>query len=460
MNQPIPDNAPWWRHLTAYHWFVFLVASGAWFFDCVDQRLFSLARIPALTQLSDPSATASDIAATGKVVTAIFLIGWGVGGIIFGAWGDRYGRARMLTVTIIMYSIGTGLNSFSQGIIDFSILRFITGVGIGGVFGLAVALIVETVPEKSRLGALGMLQILSVVGNICAPLIKMAVDALEFSGVIAAGSGWRWMFGVGAIPALLVIPLIGKLREPEPWLKLKAEGKITGGMFSTYGDLLRSRRWRLNLLVGAVLATTGIIGLWGIGEYAVDIQKNIFKSHYVAAGLSGGELSKAIGDSITYANILQQAGGALGMWLFVLMASHWGRRPAFAIGFIAAGTVTALVYWRMASPLDAYWMMPLMGMCQLGIFAGFSIYLPELFPGRLRGTGTSFCYNIGRFAAAAGSFGSAALATGLYGEYGSPLSERYSAMTMCIIFFLGLMILPFAPETRGKPLPEEDTPEK
>ena len=108
----------------------------------------------------------------------------------------------------------------------------------------------------------------------------------------------------------------------------------------------------------------------------------------------------------------------------------------------------------MNSPMDAYWMMPLMGAAQLSVFAGFAIYLPELFPSRLRSTGTSFCYNLGRFAAAAGSFFSATLATEVFGSYGSPLKERYSAMAMCSIFLVGLLTLPFAPETKDQPLPE------
>jgi len=113
----------------------------------------------------------------------------------------------------------------------------------------------------------------------------------------------------------------------------------------------------------------------------------------------------------------------------------------------------------MQTPFDAYWMMPLMGAAQLGPFAGFAIYLPELFPGSLRSTGTSFCYNFGRFAAAGGSFFSAYL-TRLFstGDPNSALPLRYSAITMCAIFLIGLFTLPFAPETRGKPLPEDAPP--
>src|SRR5678816_3614607 len=109
----MPQERQRWTHeLTGYHWFVFLVASGAWLFDCLDQRLFSLARIPALTALKSSTTSMDDVQAFGKVVTAFFLIGWGVGGMIFGALGDKFGRARMLMLTILIYSVFTGLSYF------------------------------------------------------------------------------------------------------------------------------------------------------------------------------------------------------------------------------------------------------------------------------------------------------------------------------------------------------------
>src|SRR3954447_17470160 len=191
----VEERQRWTHELNSYHWFVFLVASAAWFFDCLDQRLFSLARNPALRELMPTG----DVQSMGKTVTALFLIGWGVGGLIFGPLGDRYGRSRMLTFSVLIYSACTGLTFFSQTYIDFALFRFLTGLGVGGVFGLAVALIAETLPDNARAGALGMLQILSTIGNIAAALFKMLFDHLQGSGVITPGSGWRWMFLVGAL---------------------------------------------------------------------------------------------------------------------------------------------------------------------------------------------------------------------------------------------------------------------
>jgi MFS family permease len=471
---PHYQSRAWYRELNGYHWFVFAVASACWCFDCLDQRLFSLARVPALNALAvaeeehklGPTTDSAEAAQRkeardakvqdqGKVVTAVFLIGWGIGGLIFGALGDRHGRARMLTLTVLLYSIFTGLTFFSRTYIDFAICRFVTGVGVGGVFGLAVALIAETVPDAARTGALGTLQILSTIGNVAAAGFKSMFNALEGAGLIVPGNSWRWMFLVGAVPAFLVIFTSKFLREPEPWLRMKREGRLpTGNILAPYAGLLREERWRKNLIVGAIIASTGVIGLWAIGEYATDLQTKVFETYFKEQGVAANLIRGKVEYARTVAYVLNMLGAGLGMWLFTKTAMTLGRRVSFAIGFSLSLLVTLYVYWKLNTPSEAYWMMFLLGVVQLAVFAGFAIYLPELFPSRLRSTGTSFCYNLGRFAAAAGSLFSAQLASDVFGHYGSPLKERYSAMTMCAIFLMGLAVLPFAPETKGQPLPE------
>ena len=172
-----PSSAqPWWRLLTREHWFVFSVASLAWLFDCLDQQIVNLARDGAMEALIPNKKLATEY---GPYTTSIFLVGWAIGGLIFGALGDKYGRAKMLTWTILLYSLSTGLSAFSTGFFDFCVYRFITGLGVGGVFGLAVALVADTVPDRSRAPALGLLQSLSTWGNLAAGLIGRNTSFLD-----------------------------------------------------------------------------------------------------------------------------------------------------------------------------------------------------------------------------------------------------------------------------------------
>lgn len=439
-----------WRGATPYQWLVFAVAAGAWLFDTMDQRLFSLARIPALSDLTGLPASHADVQALAKEVTALFLVGWGVGGLVIGPLGDRYGRVRLLTISILLYSLCTGLTALCRTPPEFALLRFVTGLGIGGVFGLAVAIIVDTVEGKTRLAMLAGLQLLSTVGNVGSAFVKMGFDELSQTGAIAADDVWRWLFAVGALPALIAIVALVAVREPKPWRDQKAAGMLPSGAFGAYVELLRNPSERHNLMIGSILAVAGVVGLWGIGEYAVDLQHAVFTEFYNAR-LDADSAAAAVAEAKNWAYILQMAGGAVGMIFFTVAADRLGRRPAFMLGFASAFVTTVFVYLRLQTPADAYWMMPMMGAAQFSLFAGFSIYLPELFSANVRGTGISFAYNLGRFAAAGGSFGSAWLSTSLFGGYAPPDPLRYSALTMCLIFLVGLIAAWFAPETRDQP---------
>ncbi|MCB1093807.1 MAG: MFS transporter, partial [Verrucomicrobiae bacterium] len=170
-NASLADHhGPWWRHLTPYHWFVFAMASLAWLFDCLDQQIFNLFRQSALQNLMPEGTDPSVIKTYGGYATSIFVAGWATGGLIFGSLGDKFGRAKMLTLTVLLYSVFTGLSALSKGWLDFALYRFVTGLGVGGVFGLAVALVADSLPDHSRTGALGLLQALSALGNIVAGL--------------------------------------------------------------------------------------------------------------------------------------------------------------------------------------------------------------------------------------------------------------------------------------------------
>jgi MFS family permease len=256
------------------------------------------------------------------------------------------------------------------------------------------------------------------------------------------------MFLIGATPIFLAILSAFKLRETETWLRLKEKGALPKSAVNAYVELFRLPIDRRNLYFGTAISASGIVGLWAIGEYAIDLQDVIFTNYFLPYhSLAATKI--LVAQTKNWAYILQMLGGGLGMASFGWAAERFGRRATFIATFLASFVTTVFAYWRMQSPSDAYWMMPLMYFFQLGSLAGFSIYLPELFSARIRGTGVSFAYNLGRFAAAAGSFFSALMTTRVFAGLESPLPLRYSAMVMCSIFVFGAITAYFAPETKG-----------
>jgi MFS family permease len=460
-------GGPWWRELTRYHWFVLVVAALGWMADCMDQQLFILARNPAMRDLLEqipdetPEAFRKRADYYGTWSTSIFLIGWALGGILFGILGDRIGRARTMLLTILVYSLFTGLSALSIGIADFCFYRFLTGLGVGGEFAVGVALVAEVMPDRARPFALGLLQALSALGNVTAALINMYLGYLEtqkvFENLYVFGYGplsaWRTMFLVGTVPALLAIVIRRRLKEPERWAAV-AHKKGSGPQLGSMNELFTNPRWRRNALLGLLLAVSGQIGLWGIGFYFPELTRSVFRQAFEAAGLSPSEVEGKLKVWASVTSLLLNVGAFFGIYAFSRVTHYVGRRFAFALSFLAALLSTVLVFGALTDPSDVYWMIPLMGFCQLSLFGGYAIYFPELFPTRLRSTGTSFCYNVGRLAAAAGPLWFGMLINKVFVGYPAPLPYRYAGLTMCSIFLVGLCVLPFIPETKGKPLPE------
>lgn len=495
----------WWRLLSRYHWFVFLVAALGWLFDTMDQQLFNLARRPAMEALLKPG---QDVNLYGGYATAIFLIGWATGGLTFGVLGDRIGRAKTMVWTILIYSLCTGLSALSVGFWDFAFYRFITGLGVGGEFAVGVSLVAEVMPDAARPYAIGLLQALSAVGNVAAALLSMWLGHLEQSGAIHGA--WRWMFTIGAAPALLAILVMRKLKEPERWqaaakstsrshlgsygdlfgnanwrlpatvaalfvvgivavgffgspswpkfTKLKigillALGTVAAGLWTIFGGK-GDMRWRRNAVVGMLLACSGVIGLWGIGFFSIDLTRSVFQKAFAAEGMSPAEISGKLTFWAGATSMMLNLGAFFGIYGFGLVSQRIGRRPTFALGFALALASTAMVFLGLKDRSQVFWMIPIMGFCQLSLFGGYAIYFPELFPTRLRSTGISFCYNVGRFVAASGPAVLGLLTSEVY--KGQPEPMRYAGLTMCAIFLLGLVVLPFAPETANQPLPEDE----
>jgi MFS family permease len=451
MTSEKPRTMPWWREVTARQWLVFLIASAAWLFDILEQRIFSLVRIPALSALMDLPGGDLRVQGTAKVATALMLAGCGVGGLVGGALGDRYGRARLLTWSIALYAVCSALTAAAQTADQLISILFVTGLSFGAVFGLAVAIISETAPPAARLAMLALLQVMSAIGNVLAAVIKLQVDALAVAGVIEMTNVWRVMFLIGAAAVFLAIISAFKLRETETWLRLRQKGALPKSAINAYVQLFKLPADRRNLYFGTAISASGIVGLWAIGEYAVDLQDVLFTNYYLVDHTAAAT-KILVAQTKNWAYILQMIGGGLGMASFGWAAERFGRRVTFIATFLASFATTVFAYWYMQSPADAYWMMPIMYFFQLGALAGFAIYLPELFSARFRGTGVSFAYNLGRFAAAGGSFFSALMTTRVFAGLASPLPLRYSAIVMCSIFLFGAVTAYFAPETKGVPL--------
>jgi MFS family permease len=475
-------EGPWWRDMAGYHWWVLLVATLGWLFDSMDQRLFVLARTPALRALL-PRASEAQVASYAGYATTIFILGWATGGLIFGLFGDRWGRTRTMMLTILLYSLFTGLSALAVGWLDFALYRFLCGMGIGGEYAAGVALVAEVMPERARPYCLGLLQGLAALGQVAGSAISLVIGPqAEIEGV----AGWRWLFLAGIIPSLLVVLIRFSLREPESWLHAREElsRQPVDELHKQLGDLgeiFRDRRWRYHTVIGMTLGMAGQIGLWGIGFWTPElIRGSLLEGRRQSAapepGVIGGQLNlsqlaaastpnaeqahaklqrwQAEDDRlVALGTLLQDLAGMMGITTFTLATARLGRRWTFAVAYLLALGATVLTFGWLRDAADVYWMSPLLGFCVSSVYGGFAIYFPELYPTRLRSTGTGFCYNVARYITALGPLTLGKL-TLLYASLGHVMPLRPAAMTLATVYLVGVLILPLAPETRGKPLPE------
>jgi MFS family permease len=429
-------SVSWHKSLNGYHWWVLIVASLGWLFDTMDQRIFVLARGPAMNALMPAGTPAAEVTFYSTIATSVFMVGWAAGGLFFGIMGDRWGRAKTMMLTILVYSCFTGLSAVSQNQWDFMVYRFLTGLGVGGEFAAGVTLVAEVMPVQARAHALGLLQAFSAIGNVIGSAISFIVLPL----------GWRWMFTVGIMPALLVVLVFRKMKEPETWQRIR-DSVTQGGdrkQLGSIADLWSNARWRKNTIVGLLLAISGVIGLWGIGFWTPELIREALK----AEPLSTRNWYVSMG------TLLQDVGAFMGIYTFTMVTARIGRRPAFIISFLLALGATVMTFGFLHKASEILWMLPIMGFCTLLVFGGYSIYFPELYPTRLRSSGVGFCYNVGRIIAALGPLTLGQL-TVMFRNQGFSAPFRVAAISLSSIYVLGAVTMLFAPETKGKALPEE-----
>jgi MFS family permease len=417
--------------LTGYHWLVLTVAALGWAFDTMDQWLYVLARQPAMAELLKAAPEDPKVASYAGIVQAIFLFGWATGGFLFGIVGDKWGRTRTMIVTILLYAGFTGLTALTQNWYQFAVCRFLVGLGVGGEFASGAALVAEVFPPHARPMALGIMQAASAIGNMTAGFINLTVGA---------SLGWRWVFGVGFFPALLVFVIRMFVREPERWEHARQEALVGRTQLGNIAEMFGDPRWRRNALVGISLAAVGVIGFWGIGTWSPDLLRSILNPQDLS------ELKSHTERMVSIAIMAQNFGAFFGILSWAWVAERIGRRGAFALSFLSCLFVVPLTFLATNSFASALVLFPLLGFFTTSLFGGYAVYFPELFPTRLRATGTGFCYNVARYLAIAGPY--------TFGQLRAIFGIRTAGTLLSGIFLLGLAVLPFAPETKGKPLPE------
>ena len=436
----VPLEAP---TLSRAKWMALAAGFLGWMFDGVEMGLFPLCARPALLEMMGPDAK---IGPWLGVVTAMFLVGAAAGGLVFGWLGDRYGRVRAMTLAVIIYSVFSALGAFAQEPWQLAVPRLLASFGMGGEWALGVALVMEAWPSTSRplmagiIGAasnLGFLLIAliglglaSFIGNVSGML--HAIMPATWADALLANSAWRLLFLLGAGPAVFSLFMIFFVPESEKW-KHAAANAPKNRMRDIFAPGIRTR-----VIQGSVLAALALLGTWG------SVQQIPSWS---------GQMGKAQGldplVTTSYAQITSGLGACVGCILGALIA-QWGNRRGTYFGMALLSLVTSAVLFR--TPMEygttfLIWVF-IVGGITASFYGWLPLYLPELFPTRLRATAQGFAFNAGRILAAGGALVSGSLLTAFNNDF-----QRMCAV-ISLIYVFALVVIWFCPETKGKPLPE------
>jgi MFS family permease len=412
----------------------FWASWGGWTLDGMDSVVYALVLVPALRELLPHSgivANKGNIGYYGSLSFALFLIGWGLA-FLWGPVGDKFGRVRTLMLTIVWYSVFTFLSAFVQNVWQLAILRLLAGIGIGGEWAMGGTFVAEEWPESRRRMGAGFMHTGYYVGFFLAALANYGISHTHY--------GWRALFIVGGLPALLLAWIRHGVVEPTAWKKKESviRSWAIWRPFATLFSLALRRR----TIINALLMLASISGLWAGTVYA--------PAAITALAEAGGHVGPAAAQIASYGVMLISFATILGCLAMPSLAERLGRRGALAFFFTLMMVFIALTFGKVfyLGPTA----LPLFFVCLffLGLgganFAVYTLWLPEQYPTECRASAFAFSTSFARFGGAGITF---LVGSGVrhYGSIGTPV-----ALTS-IAFALGLLLIPFGTETRGQHLP-------
>ena len=421
----------WYHGITKYQWLILAIACAGWIFDVYEGQIFNITRGDMLNDLlsgiEDEVTKKAAIDKWGDWFLAAFLLGGTAGGLLFGSLADRYGRRPIMIATILTYSVFAGLTYFATELWQVATLRFFVAMGVGGEWAVAAALVAEVFPKHARTHASGIFHASSVVGTWMAAIVGIAV-----------GTQWRLAYLIGVIPALLVVWVRAKVKEPEGW---KDAQKNKNEQAGSYLDLFGDARWRKHALLGMALAAVGLASFWAVGVATQGLAKNMLLAEGVTEAVAASKAKFAYG-------IVQTVGAGVGLLSFGPLCAWLGRRRAFVFGHIGAFLIVPITCYLPQTYDQLLFILPVFGFFTLCMHAGYAVYFPELFPNHLRATGTSFCFNVGRIVAAP-----MLILSGMVKAM-EGINTQLALSLLATTFLLGLVVVAFLPETKGQDLPE------
>jgi MFS family permease len=434
--------------MNGYQWTVLFAAWLGWGFDCFDGLLFNYVApncVPTLLGLAigSPAARAATLR-WGGVLTSILLIGWASGGILFGQIADRIGRTRTLTLTMLLYALGTACCALAPNIWALIAFRVVASLGIGGEWAAGAAMVAEVVPERRRVEAGALLYTSAPAGLFLATFANFQIAGVLFKG--SPETSWRYVFLCGLIPAAVAFVVRLFVREPERWKQIAAAETRRPRL----GELFRPGTRALTLS-GFAMALIALITWWSINAFIPIVSTGLAQATARAQGLARPATLALVEHWKALATNVFNLGGLIGTLLTIPAAKLMGRRKMFAIYYALSGAAVLATFGLDLPPLQRLYMYFFIGVTVFGVFGSFTYYLPELFPTRLRGTGAGFCYNVGRFIAAGGPFLVGTVASRGANSLQTALHALYWVGAVPLVG-VALALSPLVIETKGRQL--------